>query len=298
MNNTPASREGVSVIGLGAMGAGLARTFLEAGHRVSVWNRSREKVDALATLGASACATPGEALDASSRVVVCLSNYTAWRRIAEEHELESRLRGTCIIQLTTGTLDEVEQHASLVREHGGLLAEGALMCFPRQLGTKDASLLMAGDPEVLEACAPLLDELAPTWTNLGEELTRPTVLSRSLTAGIVTSLVGYLNGLAICRAGGISLDAYMQHTVRANAILRAEKERLAAAVRAGETKDTQASIETWAEAHRSVHSVAGALGTHLTLQDALKAVFDEGLAADLGGHDLSALVDVFGPATE
>lgn len=298
MNSTPASREKVSVIGLGAMGAGLARTLLEAGHRVSVWNRSREKVDALATLGASACATPGEALEASPRVVVCLSNYTAWQRIAEEHELESHLRGTCIIQLTTGTLDEVEQHASLVREHGGLLAEGALMCFPRQLGTKEASLLMAGDHEVLEACAPLLDDLAPTWTDLGEDLTRPTVLSRSLTAGIVTSLVGYLNGLAMCRAGGISLEAYMQHTVRANAILRAEKERLAMAVRAGETEDTQASIETWAEAHRSVHSVAGVLGTHLTLQDALKAVFEEGLAAGLGEHDLSALVDVFGPATE
>ena len=44
--------ESVSVIGLGAMGSGIARTFLEAGYRVSVWNRSRGKVDALVALRA------------------------------------------------------------------------------------------------------------------------------------------------------------------------------------------------------------------------------------------------------
>ena len=32
----------VSVIGLGAMGSGIARTLLARGCRVSVWNRSRE----------------------------------------------------------------------------------------------------------------------------------------------------------------------------------------------------------------------------------------------------------------
>lgn len=298
MNNTHHSPEGVSVIGLGSMGAGLAQAFLESGRRVSVWNRSRDKVDALASQGAIACDTPGEALDANDHVVVCLSTYSAWRKILEEHDLTEQLRGTCIIQLTTGTLDEVREHASLIKEHGGLLADGALMCFPRQLGTSDASLLVSGDSAVLESCDPLLRMLAPTWTNLGEDITKPTVLSRSLTAGIVTSLVGYMNGVAMCRAGGISLDLYMQHTVKANAILRAEKDRLAEAVRDGETEDTQASIETWAEAHDSVHSVAGALGTHLVLQDAVKAVFKDGQRAGLGEHDLSALVNIFAPGSE
>ena len=298
MNDTHHSAEGVSVIGLGSMGAGLAQAFLKSGCRVSVWNRSRDKVDALASQGAIACDTPAEALDANDHVVVCLSTYAAWQKIIEEHSLTVHFKDTCIIQLTTGTLDEVGEHAAMIRESSGLIADGALMCFPRQLGTSDASLLVSGDPAVLDSCNPLLRMLAPTWTNLGEDITKPTVLSRSLTAGIVTSLVGYMNGVAMCRAGGISLDLYMQHTVKANAILRAEKDRLAEAVRDGETEDTQASIETWAEAHDSVHSVADALGTHLVLQDAVKAVFKDGQRAGLGEHDLSALVDVFDPSAD
>lgn len=297
MSENTTDPSSVSVIGLGAMGAGLAQTFLESGCRVSVWNRSRDKVEALVSQGAIACETPGDALDANTHVVVCLSTYSAWREIVEEHGLTDQLRDTCIIQLTTGTLDEVREHASMIRERGGLLADGALMCFPRQLGTSDASLLVSGDPAVLDSCDPLLRMLAPAWTNLGEDITKPTVLSRSLTAGIVTSLVGYMNGLAMCRAGGISIDLYMQHTAKANAILRAEKDRLAEAVRDGETEDTQASIETWAEAHDSVHSVASTLGTDLVLQDAVRAVFQDGQRLGLGEHDLSALVKVFAPSS-
>ena len=36
----------VTVIGLGAMGAAIAKAFLNAGHSATVWNRGREKLDA------------------------------------------------------------------------------------------------------------------------------------------------------------------------------------------------------------------------------------------------------------
>ena len=157
------------MIGLGSMGAGLAQAFLKSGCRVSVWNRSRDKVDALVAKGAIACDTPSEALDTNDHVVVCLSTYAAWQKIIEEHSLTDHFKDTCIIQLTTGTLDEVGEHAAMIRESSGLIADGALMCFPRQLGTSDASLLVSGDSAVLKSCGPLLRMLAPTWTNLREE---------------------------------------------------------------------------------------------------------------------------------
>lgn len=283
----------VSVIGLGAMGSGIARTLIEAGCRVQVWNRSRDKVDAMASRGAIACNLPGEALGASEHVVVCLSGYSIWKNIIEDHGLQDEFNGRCIIQLTGGSIDEVREHASLMEAHGGRLADGAVMCFPAQLGTEDASLLMSGASDVLDECDPILRALAPGWTNLGEDISRPVILSRSLTAGIVTSLIGLLNGVAICRASGISLDAYMEHARKANAIVPDEHRRLIEAVRDHATEETQASIRTWAEAHQTICDVAGSLGTDLLLQDAVRAVFEKGQGMGLGEHDLSALVRVF-----
>ena len=298
MNDTPQPTQGVSVVGLGSMGSGIARAFLQSGCRVSVWNRSREKVDALVSSGAIACDGPKEALDANTHVVVCLSTYSAWQKIIEEHDLAAHFNDTCIIQLTTGTIEDVEGHASLIKEHGGRLADGAVLCYPSQLGTEDGSLLMSGAAEVLEECDPLLRVLAPTWTNLGEDIRQPAVLSRALISGMVTSLVGLINGVAICQAGGVSLDLFKELFEGSNTIIKNEQARLINVIRDGLTEETEASISAWSEGHQAVLSVAETLKTDLLLQDAVQAVFQEGHRMGLSDHDLSALVNVFALGSE
>lgn len=296
MSEHTKANQNVSVIGLGSMGSGIARTFLDAGYRVSVWNRSREKVDSLVSNGAIACDKPEDAFQGSSRVIVCLTDYSVWKRIVEEHDLQNHFAGTCIIQLTTGTIDEVLWHSSFVEGHGGFIADGAVMCYPRDLGTDAGSLLMAGRAEVLKKCDSLLRILAPTWTDLGEDIKKPAILSRALMVDVGLSLIGTVNGATIARAGGISLDTFMQHTKNVGAILPGEKTRLIEAIRRGDTEQTQASINSWGEGQKAVRSVAKSLGTNLVLQNAIKSVFEDAEQLGLGDRDLSALADVFSPA--
>jgi 3-hydroxyisobutyrate dehydrogenase-like beta-hydroxyacid dehydrogenase len=287
----------ISVIGLGAMGAGIARVFMDHGCRVSVWNRTRAKVDALVSKGAIGCESPRDAMGANEHVVVCVSDYGAWQTIIDTYDLASHLDGTCVIQLTTGTIDEVQAHASLLKVFGARLAEGAVMCYPRHLGTADASLLMSGANDVLDSCSPFLNMLDENWTTLGEDLNRPAVLSRSLMAGMTAALMGIVNGAAICRAGGVSLDVFMKFYDKNNGIILREQKRLVEAIRDGRTKENEASIKAWREGNQALLSVAASLGTDLTLQNALQAVFQEGSQQGLDEHDLSALVDVFDPAS-
>ncbi|WP_284646287.1 NAD(P)-binding domain-containing protein [Paenibacillus silviterrae] len=42
----------ISFIGVGPMGATLARVLLQNGHRVTVWNRTKEKAEPLVREGA------------------------------------------------------------------------------------------------------------------------------------------------------------------------------------------------------------------------------------------------------
>lgn len=287
--------QSVSVIGLGAMGAGIATTFLKAGCEVSVWNRSRDKVEALVAQGAIGCDSPVEAIRANTYVVVCLTDYSVWKAIIEGNELNACFEDRCIIQLTTGTIDMVQEHAELIARHGGRLADGAVMCYPRDLGTDSGSLLMAGSTAVLDECDPFLRILAPAWTNLGEDVKRPTILSRALMVDVGMSLIGIVNGVALARAGGIPLDVFMQHTNNVGSILPAEKIRLIEAIRDGNTQETQASINAWGEGQKAVRSVAQTLGTNLVFQNAVKTVFEEAVQLGLGDQDLSALAAVFAP---
>jgi 3-hydroxyisobutyrate dehydrogenase-like beta-hydroxyacid dehydrogenase len=277
------------------MGSGIARTLIKGGCKVSVWNRSRAKVDDLVAVGAIGCNEPKEALDANTIVIVCVSDYAVWRHIIQEHSLASHFEDTCIIQLTTGTIDDVQTHASLIQDNGGRLVEGAVMCYPRNLGTDEAALLLSGAPNVVEECTPILSILDENWKSLGEDINQPSVLSRSLMSGLTGALMGLVNGAAICRAGGVSLDVFMKFNEGTNSILLAEQKRLIEAIRDGRTEENEASIKAWREGNQALNSVAASLGTNLTLQNSIQAVFQEGKRRGLDEHDLSALVDVFDP---
>ena len=55
----------VGFIGLGHMGTGMAANLLKAGHDVTVYNRTRTKVEALVAQGAKAAASVSDACPAS-----------------------------------------------------------------------------------------------------------------------------------------------------------------------------------------------------------------------------------------
>ena len=292
-NEATVSSQSISVIGLGSMGSGIARKFIDAGYQVSVWNRSRPKVNALVKIGAIACNSPNDALKANKFVIVCLTDYVAWRGIIETDNLEKDLQNVCIIQLTTGTIEEVVWNADFIQKIGGLIVDGAIMCYPDQLGTEDSSLLMSGESNTLSHCDSILRVLAPDWTNLGDDIKQPTILSRALMAGFFSTLVAFLNSIAICLEAGISLDLFLQHSEKGDATIRPEKIRILETIRDGNTVDTQASIKAYGEGHKAVLSIAKTLGTNLILQDAVQEVFQEGYRLGLSEQDFSTLVRVF-----
>ena len=64
----------IAFLGVGLMGAPMARRLLAAGHHLTAWNRSREKAEALAPLGARVAGSPAEAVREADIVIVMLEN--------------------------------------------------------------------------------------------------------------------------------------------------------------------------------------------------------------------------------
>ncbi len=67
----------VGVAGLGKMGAAIASRLIEAGHQVTVWNRSADKTEPLVKEGAVAAATPADLARASEAIVTILTDADA-----------------------------------------------------------------------------------------------------------------------------------------------------------------------------------------------------------------------------
>ena len=69
--------EKLGYLGLGMMGFPMTRRLLNAGHDVTVWNRSPGKAAALVQAGAKAAGNPREAAAAASIIFMCLTDAAA-----------------------------------------------------------------------------------------------------------------------------------------------------------------------------------------------------------------------------
>lgn len=87
----------VTVLGLGSMGFAIARLFLERGRRVTVWNRSTGKADALVAQGATLAATAAGAIHASKLVVMCVYDYAAAKAILQSPGVARALDGKILV---------------------------------------------------------------------------------------------------------------------------------------------------------------------------------------------------------
>jgi len=67
----------VALLGAGLLGSQMALRLLEQGHAVRVWNRSPQKLEALVAAGATAAATPAEAVAGAGRVHLVLAEDDA-----------------------------------------------------------------------------------------------------------------------------------------------------------------------------------------------------------------------------
>jgi len=93
----------VGVAGLGRMGAVLAHRLLDAGHEVSVWNRSAGPVAELTERGAAAAGSPADLATAVDVVVVLVHDDAAVRRVwlAGDGLLAGAVAGTLLVESST-----------------------------------------------------------------------------------------------------------------------------------------------------------------------------------------------------
>ena len=105
----------VAVLGLGTMGAGMARSLLRAGLPVDVWNRTPERAAALAESGAVAHADPADAAAHAGVVITILSDAAVTRSIAvEAGMLEAMAPGAVWAQMGTIGVPATEELAGIV----------------------------------------------------------------------------------------------------------------------------------------------------------------------------------------
>lgn len=194
----------VTVVGLGPMGRALARAFLDAGLRTTVWNRTPGRDDELVERGAIRARSAEEAVSASDLTVVCVVNYDAADAVLRRDAVIEALKGRTVVNLTADTPERARDTASWAAEHGIRYLDGAIMTPVVTIGTPDAVFIHSGPQDLFRKHLPVLEALGGTHTHLGEDIGRAAAHDIALLDIFWTAMTGYAHALAVAKAEGIT----------------------------------------------------------------------------------------------
>lgn len=196
MEQNTVEKTSVTLLGLGAMGTALARTWLATGHPLTVWNRTPARVAALAADGASAADSAAEAVAANTLIVVCLLDDAS----VDEALAGTDLADKDLVNLTTSTPAQARARAEWARERGARYLDGGIMAVPPMIGVPEAGgyVFYSGSRELFERHKETLGIPAAT-TYVGEDAGFAALHDVALLSAMYGMFAGTAHAFALIR---------------------------------------------------------------------------------------------------
>lgn len=238
------AQQDISVVGLGNMGAALARLFLEAGFTTMVWNRSIEKAEPLVAAGATAATDPAEAVGGAAVALFCLDRYEHVQALLELADRAGTLAGHVVVNLTWGNPDEARAMSSWVEERGARYLDGNIYDYPVNLGPESEVISYAGDCAVFDAQAPLLSALSRPHYD-GADPALPNILGSAGSVVHHVALAGFYEAAAYAAHYGVDPATVLEFHERLGVPLTTHASRVAVEhLQSGDFTSDQAALRT------------------------------------------------------
>ncbi|MQY33858.1 hypothetical protein SRB17_18240 [Streptomyces sp. RB17] len=280
----------VAVIGCGLMGAALAKALADAGHTVAAWNRTPERAQAIAGGGVTAVPSIDEAVRSAGLVIACTSTYDA-ARVALSAVTD--WGGAPLVNLGSAAPHEVTAMAQWAHERGIGYLDGAILCFPGQVGTAEGLVLYSGSASVWSAHWATLMSLGAGSAHIAEEVQAACVMDAAIVGSFyVGSMSAYLEGAGFALAMGVTADTLRSVTESVIGGIRRATREAVAAIENDSYETDQATLAVYAEGSRHVLAGMRAAGHHPRLLAAAVEGLQAGEAAGLGDLGLYALAKV------
>jgi 3-hydroxyisobutyrate dehydrogenase-like beta-hydroxyacid dehydrogenase len=150
----------VGFIGLGHMGAGMAANLLKAGHDVTVYNRTRTKIEALVAQGAKAAASVSDACRGDA-VITMLANDDAVESVVvgDGGIIGSLPAGAPHISSSTISVALSEKLEAAHAKAGQRFVAAPVFGRPDVAAAGQLFVIAAGGRDTLDAVAPLFDAI-------------------------------------------------------------------------------------------------------------------------------------------
>jgi 3-hydroxyisobutyrate dehydrogenase len=201
----------IGVVGLGRMGEPIARRLLDAGHSVTVFNRTTKRTEGLVELGATLAESPRDAWSSADACITMVADDAALRAVmlADDGLLGDGPAGRVVVDMSTVSVEvsQVVAEAAKAARIGYLRAP--VSGNPSVVESGNLTIMVSGDAEAFERLEPALHDVGPNVFYLGAgEEARVMKLALNLMVAGTAELIA--EALVLGEASGLEREAMLE----------------------------------------------------------------------------------------
>jgi 3-hydroxyisobutyrate dehydrogenase len=199
-----ATTKKIGFLGLGVMGASMARRLAQAGHQVTVYNRTAARTAPLVEAGARAASTPRQAAEGAEVVISIVTDGPDVEAVllGPEGASSGAARGTIFIDMSTIAPAASRSVAAVLAERGLPFLDAPVT--GGDVGAREGtlSILVGGDAGILDQVRPLLESMGRRITHCGDVGAGQTMKACNQIL-CALNMVGVVEALQLARRGGV-----------------------------------------------------------------------------------------------
>lgn len=200
----------VGFIGLGNMGSGIAMNLLNAGHELTVYNRTPDKAKSLVEKGARAAKDVADA---------CRGDVV-FTMLADDHAVESvafgdkgiiaSLRPSAIhVSSSTISVELSERLAGAHASKGQRFIAAPVFGRPEAAAAAKLFVVVAGPPDAVDTCMPLLEAIGQKVFRFGDKPSSANLVKLSGNFLIVSVIESLSEAMALVGKAGMDQHQYL-----------------------------------------------------------------------------------------
>ncbi len=191
-------------IGLGEMGSRVAMRLHDAGHALTVYNRTRSKAEPLLALGMAWAATPRAVAERADVVFTMVADTPALQAVAagEDGLLAGLGPGKIYIDMSTVSPRLIVELSEQAAARGASMLEAPVSGSPLTVAQGKASLMVGGERAAFERALPLLEALAPTVSYVGAS-GLAVAMKIAVNLSLAVQMLAFSEGVLLAEKSGI-----------------------------------------------------------------------------------------------
>lgn len=281
----------VGVVGLGAMGAPMARNLLKGGHTVTVYARRAEVMEPIVSKGAHAAASPAEVASRSDVTITMVIDTRAVEEVAlgPGGIVEGAKPGSVVVDHSTIDPDGARRVAAALESRGVHMLDAPVSGGAAVADAGALSIMVGGDEHVLDRVRPVLQCYGKTIVHIGPHGAGQIAKACNQICTIVNTL-GAAEAMLMAERAGIDpakVKDVLMSGFGASRMLEMQAPKMIA-------RDFDGKVESRLH-HKDIHIVlamARALGIELPASSAAARVLEELQRRGGGKSDTAAVFTV------